>query len=338
MNNGLPSVRREHRVPLLRRERRRFDARERLDERGAVLTRKCLELDCRGANPAASPPWSLFEQICACEAEDEQGYLLDAAREVLDQIEHRLLRPVNVLEDEEERLQIGELRRPGLRCPGDLRRRPLTADGIEDARCEREEIRDRLVAATRPELLGRSVDRVVIRDSRSNPDHLRNSPVRDSLAVRQRSTRENGRPLDSGDELPRQARLADSGTSVDGDEMGSPVTSGPGERVVEHLELLLTPDERRRNNERAPALVRDRQRPPRLEARWESPCLLDADPLGADVAARQTLDGRAEQDLTRRGSLLQPRSRVECDPGDERGVVLVGEDLARLDPDAHFEA
>ncbi len=107
---------------------------------------------------AAAPGRALVEQVCAREAEDQQGNVLDPAREVLDQVEHRLLGPVDVLEHEHERLQVGELRRPRLRRPGDLRRRALATDRVENAGRQREEIRDGLVAAAVPELLGCGVD------------------------------------------------------------------------------------------------------------------------------------------------------------------------------------
>ena len=54
--------------------------------------------------------------------------------------------------------------------------------------------------------------------------------------------------------------------------------------------------------------------------------------------AREPLDGRAEQDVTRLRGLLQPRRGVDREPGRERRLGLVREDLARLDADADLEA
>ena len=54
--------------------------------------------------------------------------------------------------------------------------------------------------------------------------------------------------------------------------------------------------------------------------------------------AGEALDGRAEHDLARLRGLLQARCRVDREPGRERRLGLVREDLARLDPDAHLEA
>ena len=66
---------------------------------------------------------------------------------MLDQLEQRLLGPVDVLEDEHERLRVGELRRPLARRPGDLLLAPLALDRLEHAGREAEQVGDRVVAA-----------------------------------------------------------------------------------------------------------------------------------------------------------------------------------------------
>ena len=106
------------------------------------------------------------------------GTSLDACRQMLDQVEHRLLRPVDVLEHEHERLQVGELDRPRLRGPRDLGGRALATDRVEHARGEGEQVGDRLVAAARAQLLGRLVDRVVVRDPRRDSSPSRPRPSR----------------------------------------------------------------------------------------------------------------------------------------------------------------
>ena len=58
-----------------------------------------------------------------------------------------------------------------------------------------------------------------------------------------------------------------------------------------------------------------------------------ADLLGLDDADRQPAGERPDHDLSRRGGLLQPRGDVDRLAGGEGRVGLVGDDLARLDPD-----
>ena len=56
-----------------------------------------------------------------------------------------------------------------------------------------------------------------------------------------------------------------------------------------------------------------------------------------DAATGEPLGGRPEEDLSRCRGLLQPGGGVEREPRGECGVRLVGENLARLDPDPHLE-
>ena len=108
---------------------------------------------------------------------------------MLDQLEQRLLAPVHVLEDEHERLRLGELLRPGARGPRDLLLRALALDGFEHADGEPEQIGDRLVLAVVAQLLLRLVERVVVGDPGRRLHHLGERPVRDALAVRAGSGR-----------------------------------------------------------------------------------------------------------------------------------------------------
>ena len=66
---------------------------------------------------------------------------------MLDQLEERVLAPVDVLEDEDQRLDVGELLRPLARGPGDLLPAALALDRLEHAGREAEEVGDGLVLA-----------------------------------------------------------------------------------------------------------------------------------------------------------------------------------------------
>ncbi len=79
------------------------------------------------AHPASAPAGANVEQLGPGEADEQERRLAHPGGEVLDQLEQRLLGPVDVLEDEHERLHVGELVGPGTGCPGDLLRAALAA-------------------------------------------------------------------------------------------------------------------------------------------------------------------------------------------------------------------
>ena len=83
---------------------------------------------------------------------------------MLDQLEQRLLGPVDVLEDEDQRLRVGELGGPFARRPGDLLGAPLALDEVEHAGGEAEQVGDGVVAALRAQLADRLLHRVVVGD------------------------------------------------------------------------------------------------------------------------------------------------------------------------------
>ena len=93
------------------------------------------------------------EQLGPGEAEDHQRRVAHPLGEVLDQLEQRLLGPVDVLEDEHERLRVGELGRPLARGPGDLLRAALALDELEHPGREAEQVGDGVVAAGGAKLL-----------------------------------------------------------------------------------------------------------------------------------------------------------------------------------------
>ena len=131
----------------------------------ALLTRERLELDGGGAHAAAAPAGPHVEQLGTREAEDQERALAHPLREVVDQLEQGLFRPVDVLEDHDQRLDVGELVGELARGPGDLRRAALPFDRLHHAGREPEQLRDRLVAAAFDQLLLGGLHRVVVRDS-----------------------------------------------------------------------------------------------------------------------------------------------------------------------------
>src|SRR5579864_5468353 len=241
----------EQRIPLRLREHgldvdRQLElCGEHLEELGALGRLQRLELERRRAHTAAAPGGTDVEQLRARDAEDQQRLLSHPRREVLDQLQHRLLAPVHVLEHEHERLRSGELLRPRACRPRDLLLAALSLDRLEHADGEREQVGDRLVLARLAKLLLRLVERVVLGDAGRCLHHLGERPVRDTFAVGQAASRQHNGAVEPGGELAREPALPDTRVAVDGDEGCALVAHGPLERVLEQLELGVAADERR---------------------------------------------------------------------------------------------
>ena len=335
----------EERVPLGLLEQRAALGRrqlaigeQRVEQFLALLGRQRLELDRRRAQAAAAPAGADVEQLGPREADDQQGCVLDPLGEVLDQLEQRLLGPVNVLEDEDQRLCIGQLRRPLAGGPGDLFLAPLGLDPLEHADGEREQVGDGVVAAAGAQLRDGLLDGIVVRDPGSHFDHLRDRPVRDAFTVRERAATEDRGALDAGDELPRQPALADPRLRVDREQMGALVADHARERVVQQLELELAGDEARGDARHAVAGLPKPREPPGDQRLAEALQRELAALLGLGDADRQPACEGPDQDLTRCSRLLQPRRDVDRLAGREGRVGLVGDDLAGLDADSRLES
>ena len=111
---------------------------QRLDQRLRVARAERLELDRRRAHAAAAPPRSDVEQLGPREADDQQRRVPDPGTDVLDELEERLLGPVDVLEDEHERLRARRASRP---MRGRPRRSPAGCAPAEPPRARRRRAR-----------------------------------------------------------------------------------------------------------------------------------------------------------------------------------------------------
>src|SRR5262249_4677661 len=143
-----------------------------------------------------------------------------------------------------ERPSCGELLGPLAGGPRDLLLAAVGLDRLDQARRERKELGDRFVLAERNELRAGGPGRIVVRDARRRLDHLGQRPVRDPLTVREAAPGENRRALEPGDEVARQAALADAGLPVDGHEMRTTIANGSLERVPQQRELHVAAHER----------------------------------------------------------------------------------------------
>jgi hypothetical protein len=322
----------EHHRPLRRRHvtvhqrRRQLVALERA-ERG--------ELDRAGPRAASAPRGPNLEQLGAGDRDDQHGRGPQRPREMLDQVEQRFFRPVHVLEDEDQRLHVGELLGPLQRGPRQLLRCPLALRGAQHAERDGEEVGDGLALAAHAQLLEGAVRRVVVRDAGARLDHRGERPVSHALAVRQRPAGEDRRALDALDELGDEARLAEPGLAVDGDELRAPVAHRSRECVLEELELRLAPDERRLH--RAPGGVEHPKRAPCPQRLAAAADLDRTGVLDLDGAGREPARARAEPDLARRRHLLEARGEVHRLAGRERLIRVLDHDLARFDADPRLE-
>ena len=324
--------------PRARRGRELVIGEQRIEKLLALLRGERLELDRGGAQSPTTPAGPDVEQLRPREADDQQRRVLDALGEVLDQLEQRILGPVDVFEDEDQRLGVGQLGGPFVRRPGDLLLAALGFDPLEHAHGEGEQVGHRVVAAARAELGHGFVDRVVVRDPGRDLDHLGERPVRDALAVGERAAGKNRRAFDAVRELAREAALSHARLAVDGEEMRAAIADHARERVVKQLELVLAADEARRDRRDSPVGLEDAHEPPHGQRIVEPLQLEEAALLGVHDRQRQPACKRADQDLPGLGDLLEPRRDVHRLAGCERRVGLVRHDLPRFDPDPRLEA
>ena len=162
---------------------------------------------------------------------------------MLDHVEQRLVRPVDILEDEHEGLRLGEPLRPDRDRPRQLGDAVAVLRGAENAERDRKQIGNRLALAGKPQPLERLGRRRVVGDARRVLDHRCERPVGDAFAVGKRAAAEHGDALGALGELADEPRLADAGLAEDRHQVGAPIAGRAGERVREHVELLLAADE-----------------------------------------------------------------------------------------------
>ena len=178
-------------VERLLRQRRRPLARgsgelaqQLLDELRALLLGERLELDRRRAHAPSTPPGRASSSSGRARQRMSSGARTQSARCSMRSSE-RLLGPVDVLEQEDERLHVGDPLHHLARGPRDLLRAALAFERLHQPGGEAEHIGDGLLGAALAELLERLLERVVVGDPGRRLDHLAERPVRDALAVRE---------------------------------------------------------------------------------------------------------------------------------------------------------
>ena len=276
------------------------------------------------ARSATSCSTKSVEQFGPCRAE-EQDRRSAEVRDVLDEVEERRLCPVQVIED--ERPLRGEHLQVATRGPLRLLFRPCRpADS------------DRRGDTVGHELVGRDGRDRVSLCARGRSHDLGERPVRDPLAVGEAAPDDDaGLPHHALGELAGQPRLADARGAEQRDSLGSISLGCTLERGQELAELLAAADERHvQRAGKGRRIIKHVEQPPRRD-RLRLPSRLDGHHgLDAQRIARDPVCRVAEQDLPRRGGLLQPCGDVHGVAGDER-LALFGDDLARIDADPQLD-
>ena len=239
---------------------------------------------------------------------------------VLDELEERLLPPLDVVEDANEWL----LGRPGLEQLAE-RPRDLVRGGGHVSLAEHgfEGFRSRAVH-----------ERLRIWNLL---DDLDDRPVGDAVSVGKAAAPDDGSSVERGHELRDQPRLADSGRAEDGDEMAGSFGRCGLEGVLEELQLPVAPD-----HGRVPAAgecggVRVHRHESVRGERLRLPLRLERrHALRYHRVADEAQGVCSDEDLARLRGLFEACGDVDGIAGRE---ALLGSrhDLARVDPDAQRE-
>jgi hypothetical protein len=296
-----------------------------LDQRLRLFARKRLERDQRRVRPWRRPDRAPLEEVGPSDTEQEQGRVLGERRDVVDQVEQRRLGPVNVVEDDDQRLRARECLEELPKAPRDLLGRGGRLGGSD----------------RRGNTRGGDLGVTAVSEHASHVVHLRDDlgerPVRDAFPVGEAAADEDAR-LRALDQLAREPRLADPGRPHDRRELRRALVDRAGERALQDLELRLAADKRRSDRtgegwhvgkQLEQAVGSYRLRLPLQRQRL--------DRLVLDGVADKDMRSFAEQDLARSRRLFQAGGDVDGVPRDERPAGA-GDDLARVDADAGPEA
>src|SRR3990170_2315234 len=261
-----------------------------LDEQLALFLGERLELDRRRTDASSTPPRPRLEQLGTGETDDEERRAHEV-REMLDQIEQRNLGPVDVFEEQDQRLDVRDALHYLACRPGDLLWAALALQRLHQPGGEAEHVCDGILCAALTELLERLLEGVVVRDARRRLDHLRERPIRDAFPIRQGATDEAARALDAVQELAGEPALPDTRLSVDREEMRAAVSKHPGERVLEKLELSFPAHEGSTRPQRSTRTLQRVDQPPRAKRRVHALQLERTGVLDHHASGGQTIRG-----------------------------------------------
>ena len=275
---------------------------------------------------APSPRRPQLREVRARHAADEDRCVATPAGEVLDEVEERRLRPLDVVEHEHERpLARERLEQPADRPVELVRARAWLrpADGLEDAPARRLALG--LAAEHRLEV--------------EVAYHLDERPVGDPVAVRQTAALEHERVLARGrDQLRGEAGLADARLADDRDDPAGAVGGDSFELRQQRVELGLAPDQRRVHPPCHPGRVRlDVEQKPGVDRIGLPLQLQRRHRLDRDRVTDETDRRVPDEDLTGGRGRLEPLRDDDSVARRERIALrrIAGEHLTRVDAGAH---
>ena len=305
------------------------------EQAGRVGVGQRLEPDDAAAAACGRPLRAAFEQVAAREA-DDQDRRPGVGGDVLDEVEHRRLGPVDVVEGGDQRAAAGERLEEAADGPlhvllGRARAvlRPAAA-ATRDATtcgCESSDRRLSMLGSRSP---ARSFTISISGQYVIPSPYGQAAPDDDRRLV-----------LDAGGELLQEARLPDPGRPRDRDEHAPVSLHRAAEPGRQPSQLGAPADERDRRAAREPPGRVDEpldlphaKRPP-LPLRLDRPVRAQA-----NRALDEPAGLRADDDAARRRRGLEPGGRVDGVAGDEpvAGDTVDARDLAGVDADPELEA
>ena len=248
------------------------------------------------------------------------GAPLEKPSDVLDQVEQRRLRPVDVVQRDDERPRHSERLEEPAERPGGLlggARLVTRADGAED-----QPLCDVPTVDVRQERTeGRS--EIGYRDVAHD---IREGEIRDAVAVRNAASDNDARVLlERPQRLPRETRLADARWPDDGGEAARRLAHRDVECIAQVREFAAATDEGRRDRAGEGRHVRTQAEQPPGNERPALALRLDLTRLlRRDGFADQVVGRLAEEHLAGLGSLLESRGHVHGVAGRQ---LLVGDRL-----------
>ena len=234
-------------------DRRRGHLREQCRRHGHGLARReRLERQGGLADHAAPPRATGLEELESREREEHHPRVSHVRDEVVDQIEERRVGPVHVLEDDEDRVSLGEVLDEHPR--GELEVHDLVGRFVEPEAEDHAEVPRGFLrfgfgveGGDGGRKLGAGdLDAVVLVDVGDLSDDLACGSVRRAFFVRQAPApqRDAAGRLDVSRQLASEARLADPGRAEDRHEVRPRRIDRPAPDAGEDLELVVATDER----------------------------------------------------------------------------------------------
>ena len=267
-----------------------------------------------------------------------------ASSEVIDQLQERRCRDMDVVDDGDKRPAAGDRLEQLADPPEQLRPRELR--GGQSDRCgDPVGHGERVVrvAGDAPgdacDLVERLLEGILVVDAGGAPDDLGERPERDTVAVGQAAAAQHLAPFPgrgAAHELADQARLADARLADDRQQLRTTASSPTSSRAVSRRSISAArPTNGVVTESRSARGAADGDQPERGDGLGLALERQRRDGLDLDLVAREAVGQGPEDDLAGTRRLLEPRRRVDRVAGDQPlpGAGVAGDDLAGVDAD-----